>query len=85
MKLDVALFICENNSYSTHTHLRERVINPKAYSKVIPFDIKCSYVNHQNPEKLYVKLDKIHNCSIKISISHTDTHAISFALLVLNK
>jgi len=58
MKLPV-LFICENNSYSTHTHLRERVINPKAYSKVIPFDIKCSYVNHQNPEKLYVKLDKI--------------------------
>ena len=33
----------------------------------------------------YVVLDKICISPIKISISHTDTHAISFALYLLNK
>lgn len=58
MRLPV-LFICENNNYSTHTHLRERVINPKAFNKVKPFGIKCTYINHQNPDKLYSKLSQI--------------------------
>ncbi len=60
MQLPV-LFICENNGYSTHTHLRERVINPKAFIKVKPFGIKCTYIESQDPEKLYLKLSKIIN------------------------
>tara|TARA_Y100000591_G_C21804067_1_gene683765 strand:- start:225 stop:1268 length:1044 start_codon:yes stop_codon:yes gene_type:complete len=60
MKLPT-LFICENNLYSTHTHLRERVSNFKTHYKVKPFGLKTTYFNSNNPEKLYYKISKIIN------------------------
>ena len=51
----------------------------------IPIDFNSIVVLNKSDGAPYVELDKTYNCSIKISISHTDTHAISFALLVLNK
>jgi pyruvate dehydrogenase E1 component alpha subunit len=58
MKLPI-LFLCENNSYSTHTHLRERVLNYKVSTKVKSFSMSTTYFNGNDPEKLFVLLENI--------------------------
>ena len=60
MKLPI-LFICENNLYSGHIHLRDRVSNHKTHHKVKPFGIKTTYFKSNDPEKLYHKIYKIIN------------------------
>ena len=81
-----------NSKSSPEIHYAGRFAAKEAIIKAIkssginiPIDFNSIVVLNKSDGAPYVELDKIHNCSMKISISHTDTHAISFALLVLNK
>ena len=77
---------CPEIHYSGRFAAKEAIIKAIKSSRVsIPINFNSIVVLNKSNGAPYVKLDKIHNWSIKISISHTDTHAISFALLVLNK
>ena len=58
MKLPV-LFICENNLYSTQTHMKERNKNLNIYKKLLPYGIKTSFINSNNPEKCFLKIKNI--------------------------
>ena len=58
MKLPI-LYICENNGYSTHTHLSERVIDSKTSSKVKNFAVNTTFIDDNDPDKIFLKIEKI--------------------------
>ncbi len=58
MKLPI-LYICENNSYSTHTNLSQRTLQYKSNKRVKNFNIQTTYFNQNNPDKLFKILSKI--------------------------
>jgi pyruvate dehydrogenase E1 component alpha subunit len=53
------LFLCENNDYSIHSHWKDRVSVRESYLKAREFNIKSDYMETNNPEKLYKKLNNI--------------------------
>ena len=73
--------------YAGRFAAKEAIIKAIKSSRVNepPIDFNSIVILNKSDGAPYVKLDKIHKCSIKISISHTDTHAISFAIYILNK
>ena len=69
MKLPV-LFVCENNFYSTQTHMRERNKNIHVYKKLLPYGISTTLINKNNPEVCYSTLKKITDKIRKTSQPH---------------
>ena len=57
MKLPI-LFICENNFYSTQTHMRERNKKLSIAKKLTPFGIESKLLDTKNPEVCFDVLDK---------------------------
>ena len=53
------LYICENNSYSTHTTLKERTVNNKPSTRVKNFSVDTSYFDGNDPDKLFNLMSKI--------------------------
>ncbi len=47
------LYICENNSYSTHTTLKERTLENRTSNRVKNFNMKTTYFNGNDPDKLF--------------------------------
>ncbi len=58
MKLPI-LYICENNSYSTHTHSNLRTLEHKPINKVRNFSIDTSYFDGNDPDKLFNLMNRI--------------------------
>jgi len=54
-----ALFICENNKYSTHTHIKDRVANTNISMKIKPFGVKCHQLHTNDPLSLLKKMKLI--------------------------
>ena len=55
------IFICENNSYSVHTHISKRNKINSFHKKASAFGIKTAFFNQNNPIKLYKELKEITN------------------------
>ncbi len=53
------IFICENNIYSTHTHIKERVRQTNILKKVQPYGIETTKIKSNNPILVYEIMEKI--------------------------
>jgi len=53
------LYICENNSYSTHTPINQRTIVHKSSDKVKNFNINTTYFDGNDPDKLFMIVKSI--------------------------
>jgi len=53
------LFICENNIYSTHTHILDRTNSYNFVNKIMPHGIKCLKFNTNNVFQLSKKMKKV--------------------------
>lgn len=53
------LFICENNIYSTHTNIKDRVVSQDIVKKISPHGLKCFSFDLSNPISLSLKMKKI--------------------------
>ena len=53
------VFICENNIYSTHTHIRDRVNKMSIINKIKPLGIQTLKIKTNNPFEVYKKMKNV--------------------------
>jgi TPP-dependent pyruvate/acetoin dehydrogenase alpha subunit len=53
------LFICENNIYSTHTHILDRTNSYDLVEKIKPHGVKCLKLDTNNALQLSEKMEKV--------------------------
>ena len=53
------VFICENNIYSTHTHIRDRVSKMSIINKIKPLGIQTLKIKTNNPFEVYKKMKNV--------------------------
>jgi len=53
------VFICENNIYSTHTHIRDRVGKEKISDKIKPLGIDITTIKTNNPLEVFNKMKSV--------------------------
>jgi pyruvate dehydrogenase E1 component alpha subunit len=53
------IFICENNIYSTHTHIKDRVSKTDIIKKIQPYGIKTTKIKSNNPILVYKIMQKV--------------------------